>query len=435
VKVTNDKTENNQAFLTIEADLAEVEESLDKSYRKLVHRTRVPGFRKGKAPRDVLERHIGRDSLIEDALNTLVPEAYEWAIKEEKLEAIAQPQIEVEKTEPLLFKAIVPLKPRVELGDYHSVRVTREPVEVTGDRVDAVMEHLRHQFATWEPVERPVEFSDLLVIDVESNIEGKPFINQTGAQFQVLKEMPFPASGIAENVIGMKKEEEKEFQVKLPEDYPDKELAEKEAAFKVKITEIKQEILPELNDEFAKQVEPDSEGIEALREKALSDLTKRAEEQNRIDFENRVIDEVVKLSKAEFPPIMVEIEVNRMLNQRFQRGQQEMEAYLSSINKKEEELREEISPMASENVTRSLVLGEVAEQEKIEVTGEDIDNELETITKDVAEDKREELKKALNSPQARASIEQTLLGRKTVQRLSDIASDTKQTKGKKEEEK
>ncbi len=433
MKVTNEKTENSQAFLTIEVDSAEVEESLDKAYRRLVQRTRVPGFRKGKAPREVLERHIGRESLLEDALNNLVPQAYEQALKEQELEAIAQPHIEIEQTEPLLFKAIVPLKPRVKLGDYHGVRLTPEPVAVTEDRVDAVMEHLRHQFATWEPVERPVDFGDLLVIDIWSNVEGKPFINQKGAQFQVLREATFPASGLAEQLVGMKKDEEKDFRLKLPADYPDKELAEKEAAFKVRVNEIKQEVLPELNDEFAKQVEPGLETLEALRERALSDLKSRAEEQTRIDFENRVIDAVVKLSEVEFPPVMVEVETNRMLNQRFQRGQQELEAYLRNINKKETELREELSPVATGNVTRSLVLGEVAEQEKIEVTGEDIDTEIETITKVVAENRKEELKKALNSPQARTSIEQTLLARKTVQRLTDIAGGTNQTRTEKEE--
>ncbi len=435
MKVTNEKTENHQAFLTIEMESSEVEESLDKAYHRLVQRTRVPGFRKGKAPRNVLERYVGRESLLDEALHHLVPDAYEQALKEQELESIAQPQIEIEQTDPLLFKAVVPLKPEVKVGDYHGVRLTPEPVEVTGDKVDAVMEQLRHQYATWEPVERPVDFGDLLVMDVWSNVENKPLINQKGAQFQVLRDAVYPVPGFSEQLAGMKKDEEKEFRLQLPAEHPDKELAGKEASFKVRVNEIKQEVLPELNDDFARQVDPGIETLEALRARALSDLKLRAEEQTRIDFENRVIDAVVGLSAVAFPPIMVAAETNRMLNQRFQRGQQELVAYLKNINKTEDELRDELSPAATKNVISSLVLGEVTRQEKIEIVDADIDAEIERMTAGVKEDKKGELKRALNTPQVRASIGQTLMGRKTVQRLTDIAGGTKPDDTEKKEAK
>ena len=182
MRVTKEKTENGQAFLTIEMEPAEVEESLEKSYYRLVRKANIPGFRKGKAPREILERHIGKESLLEDALNRLLPEAYEKAIKEQKIEAIAQPHIEIAQTDPVVFKATVPLPPKVELGDYHHIQVTPEPVELTEDDVNAMMEQLRHQQATWEPVERAVEFDDLVVLDIESIIEDEPFLNQEAAQ-------------------------------------------------------------------------------------------------------------------------------------------------------------------------------------------------------------------------------------------------------------
>lgn len=427
MKVTNEKTENSQTFLTIEMEPAEVEESLEKAYYRLVQRTKIPGFRKGKAPRVILERYIGKESLVEDALNNLVPQAYEKAIKEQEIEAIAQPQIEIAQTDPVVFKAVVPLKPKVQLGDYQHIQVTPEPVAVTESDVSDVIEQLRHQHATWEPVERPVDFGDLVVLDIESNIEDKPFINQKGAQYQVLHDLPFPVSGFAEQLAGMKKDEEKEFKLQFPSDYPGSELAGKEPSFKVRVAEVKQEILPELSDEFAREVNPELTTLDSLRERASSDLKLRAEEKVRIDFEERVIDAVVELSAVEFPPILVEAEIDRMLNQRFQRGNQELEEYLSSINKTEKEFHEELHPLATKRVNRSLVLGKVVEEEKIEVSESDIDIEIENMTKSATE-KKEALEKVLNSPQARESIKQILITRKTVGRLVEIAKDSKEIK-------
>ena len=355
MKVTNEKTENRQLFLTIEMEPAEVDESLEQSYYRLVQRTKIPGFRKGKAPRAILERYIGKESLLEDALNTLVPQACEKAIKEQEIESIAQPQIEIAQTDPVVFKAIVSLKPKVKLGDYQHIQVTPEPVAVTDNDVDDVIEQLRHQHATWEPVERPVDFGDLVVLDVESNIEDKPFTNQKGAQYQVLHDLTFPVPGFAEQLTGMKKNEEKEFKLQFPSDHPEGELAGKEPSFKVRVTEVKQEILPELSDEFAGEVNPDLKTLDSLRERVSSDMKLRGEERARIDFEERVIDAVTELSEVEFPPILVEAEVHRILDQRFQRGNQELEEYLRSINKTEEELHEELHQSATKRVTGSLV--------------------------------------------------------------------------------
>ena len=424
MKVTNEKTENSQAFLTIEMEPAEVEESLEASYHRLVRKTNIPGFRKGKAPRTILERYLGKESLLEDALNNLIPKAYENAIKEQKIEAIAQPHIEIAQTDPLVFKAVVPLAPTIKLGDYHHIQVTPESVELTEDNVNAAIEQLRHQQATWEPVDRPVDFGDLVVLDVDSNIEGKPFINQKGVQYQVLRDVFLPAPGFAEQLSGMKKGDEKEFKLQFPSDYPRGEVAGKEPSFKVKVTEIKQERLPELNDEFASGISPDFKTLDSLREQVSTNLRLGAEEQARVDFEERVIEAAVDLSQVEFPPILVEAEINRLLSQQRRRWQMDdkgLEEYLKSINKTEEELREELRPLAAKRVTQSLVLGKIAEEEKIEVGDAETDTEIENMTKNVDENKKDELKGLLNAPQARESLKQTLMTRKTIQRLVEIA--------------
>jgi trigger factor len=438
VKVTVEKIENSQEFLTIEMEPAEVEESLDGSYRRLVKKARVPGFRQGKAPRYILERYLGKQGLLEEALNDLVPKAYEKAIKEQNIEAYAQAQIEITQTEPVIFKAIVPLKPTVKLGDYHVIQDEPAAVEVTESQVNDVLEQLRHQRATWEPVERPVEFSDLVVLDIESKVEDQPFINQKAVQYQVLSDRSTPVVGFVEQLTGMKSNEEKEFKLQLPSDYAAKEFAGKEAVFKVKITEIKKEILPELNNDFAKEIDASFENLDALHQRAASDLKKRVEEQARADFEERVIDALVESSEVEFPPVLVESEIHRLINQTFQGSSQTLDDYLKNINKTEEELHEELRPIAIRRITRSLVLGKVAEEEKIEVNDSEIDTEIENMIASNPE-KKDELKKALNTPQVRESIGQTLLTRKTIQRLTDIVINSKKktktkTKRRKKEE-
>ncbi len=428
MKVTNDKTENCQAFLTIEMEPAEMEESLEGSFKRLGKKARVPGFRKGKAPRDILERYLGKDSLMEEALNEMLPRVYEQAIKEQDIDAIAQPEVEIAQIEPVIIKAVVPLRPSIKIKDYQGIRVTRNEEKVTKKNIDDVIHHLQHQYATWEPVERPVELNDMVVFDVESTIEDKPFLNQQGAQYQVSSEQTFPAPGFAEQLVGMKKDDEKEIKLELPADYQQAELAGKEATFKVKTLEIKQEILPELNDDFARQVNPDFDNMDALRENATLDMKARADEKARVDFEEQVIDAVVDLSEVEFPPIMVESDINRTINQSFQGKNQSLEDYLRNMKKTEEELRDEIRPSATKTLTRSLVLGKIAEDEKIEIGQDEIDIEIDNMTNDAAPDKKDELKTVMNTPQVRESIERTLITRKTMQLLTDIAQSSSATK-------
>ena len=436
MKVINEKTENRQAFLTIEVETDEMEKALDESYHRLANRTNIPGFRKGKAPRLVLERYIGKERLVEDALNSLLPEAYKQALKEQNIEAYAQPHIDITQTDPVIFKMVVPLAPTIELGDYHSIKVVPETVTVTEDDVNTVMNQLQHQQATWEPSESTVDLNDLVTLDIESNVDDKPYVNQKGAQCQVIRELPLPAPGFAEQLVGMKRDEEKEFKLQFPEDSPKEELAGKEPSFKVKITEVKHEKLPELNDEFAKEFNPDFENLEALQRKVSADLKYRAEEKARLNFEDKVIEAAVGTTELEFPPVLVEIETNRLINQqlrRFQVGTGGLETYLKSINKTEEELRQEINPVATKRVAQSLTLDKIAKEEKFEVSDAEINTEIENTLKSATENK-DELSKFLNTPEAHQSIEQALITQKTVRYLVEMAKGLEEnTKTEKEE--
>ncbi|MBA7564545.1 MAG: trigger factor [Dehalococcoidia bacterium] len=422
MKVTREKEEDRQVFLRIELEPPEVDKALEQAYRRLVKKANIPGFRQGKAPREVLERYIGKDGLLEDAIDNLLPEVYGQALKEEKIEAIADPQIEVVQREPVVFTAVVPLKPAVELGKYRGIKLKPEKAEVTREEVDTVIEQLRLQNGTWEPAERPVAFEDLVVMDVESLVEDKPFINQQGAQYQVKQNQPLPTPDFADQLIGMKVGEEKEFKLQLPQDYSQTELAGKEAGFKVKINEVKQQHLPRLDKEFAKLVSPDLKTMAALKKRLISNLTIQAEQKAREAFEEKVIDAVVDLSKVEFPPVLADSELERLMEQQARWMQESglgLEEYLGRINKTEEELREELRPVAAKRVTRSLVLGKVAEAEKIEVTDEEITADLEKLVQ--GSENKVEMKERISLPQVRGSMEQMLATQKTVQRLAEIA--------------
>jgi len=438
VKVTNEKTENNETYLTIEMDVAEIEESQANVYRKLVKQVSIPGFRKGKAPRPVVERFVGQEQLINDMLDDLVPRAYEKAIDEQQLEAISQPKIEILETNPVKFQAVVPLKPVVSLGDYHQIEVTEEPVDVTDETVDRVVEELRHQHSTWEPVEHAVELNNLLTLDVESTMDDEPFINQEGAQYQVLADSQAPAPGFAEQLLEMNKGDEKEFQLEFPEDYSQKELAGKEVSFKVNISEVKEEKLPEVNDEFAAQVEAELENVEQLRERIFTDLRNRAEERAQKDFEDKAVESLVEISDVQFPPVMTDYEVHQLMGDQARRLQSQglsMEQMLRSSGKTEEELHDELQPVAEKRVAQSLALGKLAEAENIVIEEADIDNEIAETMKNFADEKTEELEKAFSSEEARNSIRQVLLTRWTLQRLVNIVKGTEDTETTEKEEK
>ena len=444
MKVTKEKEEDRQAYLTVEIEPAEMETALEDAYKNLSKKVNIPGFRKGKAPRAIIERHLGRDRLIEEAINKVLPQAYEQALQELEIEPFAQPEVEITQTEPVIFKAVVPLRPTVELGHYRSIRMNPEPVAVTGEKVEAVLEELRHQYATWESVDRPVAYNDLAVMDINGEVDEKPYVQKIGAQYQVLKEAVSPAPGFADQIVGIKKDTEKEFKLGFPDDYPNAEVAGKEGSFKVKVTEIKEEKLPEMNDELAAQISPKFNTVALMREETENRLKQNAEEQSRRDFEEKLVNAVVEQAEVAYPPVLVEMEINRILNEQNRRMQMSgrgMEEYLRSINKTEEQLREELHPIAVNNVKASLVIGKITEAEEIEVTDADINQGIDGMTGSTAEEKREDLRKLQDNTQTRQSIKQTLITRKTVERLVEIArnaveskKETKTTKKKPTEE-
>ena len=430
MKVSTESLGNCQTALTIEAEASELDKSLEEAYHHLVNEVSIPGFRKGKAPRAILVQHIGKKSLLEEALERLIPQLYKQAIESQEIEPIARSEIEIIQTEPVVFKAVVSLKPEVKLGDYHSIRLEPGPViKIAKKEVTAAMEEFRERQGAWVPVGRPVELGDLVTMDIEANVDGKPWLNHKGVLYEVDKDSSSPVPGFASHLQGTEKNKERTFSLTIPDDYPIKEMCGKEGAFKVTVTEIKEKQLPELDDELAHSAGYDN--MADMKRKVTADLRAKAEARNRSELRQKALDALVEISEVNYPPILEDEEITGLLRDEAQRlGFREPGDYLKRSGKTEEGLKQELRPIAQKRLTQGLILGKLAEAEKIEISSSEVDNKVDEITND-AEDK-EKVRQFLSLPQVRQSIEQSLHTQKTMDRLSQIAIGNAENKTKEE---
>jgi trigger factor len=420
MKVSTEKIEGSQVVLTIESDEMEMEKSLEKAYRRLAARTNVPGFRKGKAPRSMLERYLGREALVEEAANQLMAESYDKAIDEHNIDAIAQPKVEIMQVEPLSFKATVPVRPTIELGDYHEIKFIPETVSVTDEEVNEALEKLRYMQSTWEPVEREAKYDDLLNIDAEGIAKGNAIVKEKGGWYQLSPNVPPAFPGFGENLQGAKKGEERKFTIKLPEEHH-KELAGEECNFKVVVNEIKQRNLPNLDDGFAKSLGKGAETLEALKEMATAEIKSEKERMAKARLEDKAVEALVAISRFEYPDVMVQHEIDHLIEERKQYldKKEGLEEYLKNIKKTEEEFRNELKPTAEDIIKRSLVIEKLREVEGIAVSDAEIDSEIEQI---IQRAKDERVRQVFSSPSGRESLGRNLNIRKTLDRLVEITT-------------
>jgi trigger factor len=418
MKISTETLGNCQTDLTIEAEASELDKSLDEAYHHLVNEVSIPGFRKGKAPRAVLVQHIGKNSLLEEALERLIPQLYKQAIESQEIEPIARPEIEVIQTEPLVFKATVSLKPEVKLGDSHNIKLeSGPPIKIGKKEISAAMEEVRERQGAWVPVSRPVKLGDLVTIDIEANVDGSPWLNHKDLLYEVDKDSRSPVPGFASHLQDADKNKEMTFSLTIPDDYPIKEMCGKEGTYKVTVTEIKEKQLPELDDELAQSVGYDN--LADMRKKVAANLRAKAEASNRSELRQKALDALVEISEVDYPPILEDEEITGLLRDEAQRlGFREIGDYVKKTRKTEEEIKQELRPIAKKRLIQGLVLGKLAEEEKIEISSAEVDNKIDEITND-AEDK-EKARQFFSLPQIRQSIEQSLLTQKTMDRLSEI---------------
>lgn len=425
----NIDTDNQAAHFTIEADLDEMEEYLDKAYRRMVNWEPIPGFERGKAPREDLEKHFGRNMLLDEANKELIPSLYNKVLVDNNLENVGQASVKIIQKEPLIFEVSVALKPIVEIGDYHSIRLPQEqPEEIPNDAVDTVLESIQRKFVDYVIVDRLVKISDILTVNIESTIMGSPFIQATGKQLPINRDYPLGIPEFHEHLIGMKTNEEREFKIKIPDDYINASVAGKEASFKVKVIEIYEERVPELNDSLAQLAAPDLRTLDSLRERIIKNLKLDYQEKAKIKFEEKLMKTLIERSRLEISPMIIESETEAMLKDGLAQlresceTQEDYEYKLRQISK--DKLREKYRDVVVKRISWNLVLTEVAKKEGITATSNEIEEESNKLIKGVSLREVGKQRKIVYQPQYQDNIRSLIVARKTISFLSEIAAGT-----------
>lgn len=395
MKASWEKTEKNQGVLTVETDAAAVADALDQAFKKVRKKVNVPGFRRGKVPRKVFESRFGVEALYQDALDILLPDAYEQAVKETGIEPVDRPQIDIEQLEKgkaLIFKATVTVKPEVTLGQYKDLEIKEKDFTVTEEDVEKELKTMQKQQGQLEAVEDgEVKEGDHVILDFEGFVDGESFEGGKAEKYNLEVGSGTFIPGFEDQLLGLKPGEEKEIQVTFPEDYNAKDLAGKPAVFKVKLHEIKRLDLPELDDEFAQDVS-DFDTLDELK----ADIEKNLKEKAEKDKEEYVRDQVVELAAAnaevDIPEVMIEHEVDHMLHQfEHQLSFQglNLDTYKKFTGLDDEALKEKFKDDAKDKVKKNLVLEAIAEAEKVEVTEEDVEKEIKKMAKEMQREESE----------------------------------------------
>jgi len=382
-----EKQEGNEGVLTFEVSSDEFEKALDKAFKKVVKTIEIPGFRKGKVPRKIFEHRFGVESLYQDAVDIVLPDAYMQAVEETKIEPIDQPEIDIEQIErgkALIFTANVEVKPEVTLGDYKGLEVEDQDVAVTDEDVDHELEHQREHHAELVVKEDgEVEEGNTVVIDFEGFTDGEAFEGGKGENHSLEIGSGQFIPGFEEQLIGKKSGDEAEVELTFPEEYHAEELAGKEAMFKVKIHEIKEKELPELDDEFAKDLDEEVETLDELKKKKKEEL----ETQKKQDAENQkretLIEKASENAEVEIPDAMVETELDQMVNEFEQRLQMQgmtLEMYSQFSGQDKDALKDQMRDDAKKRVKTNLTLEAIIKEEDLEVSEEDVNAELENMS-------------------------------------------------------
>ncbi|MBC8591509.1 trigger factor [Wansuia hejianensis] len=394
MKAVFEKKEGNKVSFSFEIGSDEFKKAEQQAYLKNRGRFNIPGFRKGKVPKKIIELNYGEGIFYEDAINLLLPEAYGKAIEELELEPVDTPEVdieEIEKDSPIVVKIKVDVKPEVKLGDYKSIELEKIEYNVTDEMIESELKSLQDANARLiDGNDRQVKQGDLLTIDFEGYVDGEQFPGGTaeGHKLEIGSNTFIP--GFEEQLVGKSKDEEVEVNVKFPEEYHEESLAGKDAMFKVTIHDIKEKELPELDDELAKDIS-EFDTLEELKNDIKERLEKELKTQETIEKENRVIEKVIEISEVDIPEGMIESQIDDEIKQfdyRLRTQGLEFETYLELMGSDIDAIRDQFRPAATQRVNADLVLEAISKAENIEVTDEDIDEELGKLAEQYnAEDK------------------------------------------------
>lgn len=436
--------EKNTVLLKIEVPAEVFDKEVDQAYKRIAGQLVIPGFRKGKIPKTIIDSRLGKQAVHEEAIQKAIPHYYVDAVKGADIEPVDKPEIDivqVEENKPLIFTAKVTVKPEVKLGEYKGIEVEKPSVEPTEDEIKTQIENMKNNFASLEPVEdRPVNEGDFALIDFEGFIGDEPF--EGGSSKDYLLEIGSGTfiTGFEDQLVGVKKGEAKDIMVTFPEDYGSEELAGKEAKFKVTVKEIKDKKLPDLNDDFAKQVGFDTVGeLEADVKNKIAEVKEKYAD---TELKNRVVDVVTEAAEVDIPEAMVEQELDDMVedfSSDVQRQGLTLKKYFELTGMTAGDLRKEWRDRAEQRVKNRLVLEAIADAENIEAAQEDVDNEIKKAAEATGRD-FEEIKQIFEMKGTIGALKQRIAIGKTIDWLVDAANikeeakeATKETKGNSEE--
>jgi len=429
VKVSTEPRENRQLALLIEVEPERVEAALAKAAKSIAHKVNIPGFRKGKAPRQIIEQMVGKGALLEEAIDDLGQQVYREALDQEHIQPYGPGHLEDVQREPFVLKMIVPLPPQVELGDYRSLRVPFDAPAATAEEIEHQIEHLRERHAIVEPTPEgtAADWGHQVTLDIQSTVEGQPFVQRQDLSIVLEKEhldgnvVVLP--GFEEQIIELKPGDEKTCRLPVPQDEATyAEFAGKTAEFTVTLKDLRLRTLPDADDALAQTV-GDFETIDALRDairQDVADAKRREAEQAYLD---RVIDELLKTAQIEYPPLMVEEELNDLLERTDKRLRDQnlsLDEYLKVLNKTRDEYRQEMRPTAEAHIRRGLLLSRIVELENLGVESAEVAQQIEAVS--AAYGKRaDDVRQALSSDESQRRLELELLTRKALERLAAIA--------------
>ena len=380
-----EKLEKNMAKLTIEVSAEDLDKAMEKAYQKQKSRISLPGFRKGKAPRKMIESMYGKGVFMEDAVNSLVPQEYTKALGECDLEIVSQPEINVTQMEPgkaLIFTADVAVKPEVTLGDYKGVEVPKSEIAVTDEEVDAEVKKEQDKNARTVAVEdRAAANGDITTIDFEGFVDGVAFEGGKGTDYALTLGSGTFIPGFEDQLVGANTGDHVEVKVTFPEEYQAKELAGKEAVFQCDVKKIETKEVPELDDEFAKDVS-EFDTLAEYKEDIKKKLTEKKEKEARTAKENAAVDKAIENAQMDIPELMTKTECRQMMDDFSRRMQQQglsMEQYFQFTGQSMDKMMEDMKPQALKRIQTRLVLEKVAEVENIQPSEEEITEEIQKM--------------------------------------------------------
>lgn len=422
---TIEKKENNKVSLRIEVSYEDFEKEIQKAYNKNKSRFNVPGFRKGKVPRKIIETNYGEGVFYEDAINSVFPTVYEEAIKEHKLDPIDRPSLDLEdikKGEPVFLLVDVEVTPEVKLGDYKGVEVEKEEITVSDEDVENELKNIQERNARVVEIEdRAAENGDILTIDYSGSVDGEEFEGGTAKNQTLELGSNSFIPGFEEQLVGANSGDEVDVKVTFPDEYHSEDLSGEDAIFKVKVHEIKAKDLPELDDELAKDVS-EFDTLDELKADIKKSLEEKAEKQEKANYENAVIEKVCEGAEVLVPEVLVEGQIDsnvREFGQRISYQGLDLDKYLELTGIKMSDFREQFKEDAEKLVKADLVLEAISEKESIEATEEEVEKELEDIAKQYNQ-KVEDVKEKFSQDDL-DYIKMGIIKRKTIEFLVENA--------------